>query len=326
MAVGAAAVGVYAPDAYIFPDILRDVVMKIAPVALFVFNRPEHTRRTVEALLKNELAGESDLFIFSDAPKAPESAEAVREVREYIRTITGFRTISIVERDRNWGLANSIIDGVTSMVNERGRIIVLEDDLVVTPHFLEFMNRALDKYENEQKVIQVSGYMFPLRIEVEEDALFLPLTTSWGWATWQRAWKLFDPDAKGYARVKEDLALRNRFNLDGAYDYFSMLEAQLAGRVDSWAIRWHLAAFLNDTLTLYPRHSLITNIGFDGSGTHGVLRGSLSRSGASKEFEPRSFPESIIVGAVWKTVCDGLRARLSWWDRIKWRLRTFAGK
>lgn len=300
--------------------------MPYAPIALFVYNRPVHTRRTVKALLKNKLAGESDLFIFSDAPKTPEAAEAVREVREYIRTITGFRSVSIIERDKNFGLANSIIDGVTSVVNERGRIIVLEDDLVVTPHFLDFMNRALDKYENEQQVIQVSGYMFPVKVKIKEDALFLPLTTSWGWATWKRAWQLFDPDAKGYAQVKADLALRKRFNLDGAYDYFSMLEAQLAGRVDSWAVRWQLSAFLNNSLTIYPRQSLIVNAGFDGSGTHGTMVGLLSHSGAENSFSPKTFPSEIKPSDSWADVCRTLKNRFSTLDRIKNKVQLFLSR
>lgn len=302
--------------------------MTLAPISLFVYNRPTHTRRTVEALQKNLLAKDSDLIIFSDAPKNFEAAEAVREVREYIRTITSFRSVSIVERDRNWGLANSIIDGVTSVVNERGRIIVLEDDLVVTPHFLDFMNRALDKYENEQQVIQVSGYMFPVKISIKEDALFLPLTTSWGWATWKRAWQLFDPEAKGYARLKADPALRKRFNLDDAYDYYSMLEAQLDGRVDSWAVRWQLSAFLNNTLTIYPRHSLIVNAGFDGSGTHGSAVGSLSRSGVIEAFVPERFPIEMKVGDSWELVCHMLRNRnhLSVWDSLIAKMRSLGSR
>jgi hypothetical protein len=296
----------------------------LAPITLFVYNRPTHMRRTVEALQINALAKESDLIIFSDAPKTESQAEAVCEVRQYIQQIEGFKSVTIVERATNFGLARSIIDGVTKVVNERGRIIVLEDDLVVTPHFLDFMNRAMDKYEHEQQVIQVSGYMFPVKIKIKEDALFLPLTTSWGWATWKRAWKLFDPEAKGYARVEADLALRNRFNLDGSYDYFSMLEAQLAGQVDSWAVRWQLSAFLNDSLTIYPKHSLIVNAGFDGSGTHGSAVGSLSRSEVNEAFVPERFPIEMKVGDSWEVVCRMLRNRnhLSVWDRLIAKMRT----
>jgi len=295
--------------------------MNLAPIALFVYNRPTHTRRSVQALLKNELARESDLIIFSDAPKNVDAEEAVQQVREYIQTITGFRSIRIVERERNWGLAKSIIDGVTTVVNQYGRIIVLEDDLIITPHFLDFINRALGKYESEHKVIQVSGYMFPVKIGIEDDTFFLPLTTSWGWATWKRAWQLFDTDAKGYAQVKTDPALRKRFNLDGAYDYFLMLEAQLAGQIDSWAIRWYLATFLFEGLTLYPRESLVTNVGFEGSGTHGLMRGSMSRSSAREEFVPESFPDTLSVGASWQTVCSCLRTRPPWIDRARRWLR-----
>jgi GR25 family glycosyltransferase involved in LPS biosynthesis len=295
--------------------------MKLAPIVLFVYNRPTHTRRTVEALLKNEEAKESDLIVYSDAPKKPEAADAVREVRDYIRTISGFKSVSIVERARNWGLANSVIDGVTTVLNKYGRIIVLEDDLVVTPHFLGFMNRALERYKHEPKVVQISGYMFPVKIKTREDALFLPLTTSWGWATWQRAWGLFDPEAKGYARLKAEPELRKRFNLDGAYDYFSMLEDQLAGRVDSWAIRWYLVTFLFEGLTLYPRQSLVTNAGFDGSGTHGITSGLLSRTGAREEFVPVSFPDTVNVAASWQVLCRRLRAKLSWVDRVRGWLR-----
>ena len=295
-----------------------------APIVLFTYNRPSHTRRTVEALRRNALADASDLIVYSDAPASADQVDGVRETREYIRGIGGFRSVTVVERTANLGLARSIIDGVTTIVNKYGRIIVLEDDLITSPRFLEYMNSALEKYAHEERVMQISGYMFPVELQTIQEAFFLPLTTSWGWATWQRAWQMFDQDAKGYALVKADLALRKRFNLDGAYDYFSMLEDQLAGRVDSWAVRWQLATFLKDGLTLYPRHSLVTNAGFDGSGTHGGMRGPLSLSGARDEFVPMHFPEEIVVGAPWKIVCSRLRARLSWAERIRRWLRTLA--
>lgn len=242
--------------------------MKLAPIALFVYNRPVHIRQTVEALQKNELVGESDLFIFSDAPKKPEAAEAVREVREYIKTINGFRSISIIERDRNLGLANSVIDGVTRLCNEYGKVIVLEDDLVTSSYFLHFMNEALERYQNESQVMQISGHMFPADIMAETDAVFLPMTTSWGWATWQRAWQYFGPAAAGFETLKHNAKLRRQFNLDGAYDFFGMLEHQLRGTIDSWAIRWYLSVFLLSGLTLFPRKTFVENAGFDGSGTH----------------------------------------------------------
>ncbi len=293
--------------------------MSFAPIALFVYNRPAHTRQTVEALQKNALVQDSDLIIYSDAPKKPEAVEAVREVRAYIRQITGFKSVKIVERDKNWGLANSIIDGVTSVVNEYGRIIVLEDDLVTSPHFLDFMNRALDKYEYEPQVIQVSGYMFPVKLEIEEDALFLPHPTSWGWATWQRAWQLFDAGAKGYAQVRADATLRKRFNLNGAYDYYSMLEDQLAGRVDSWAIRWYLSIFLFDGLVLYPQRSMIANVGFDGSGVHCSSEEYrfIHQNNRAIDLIVEDFPSHVKVSRAWPAIRQAAFQNVTLFQNVK---------
>lgn len=259
-----------------------------APITLFVYNRPAHTRQTVEALLKNELAGESDLIIFSDAPKKPDAAEAVREVREYIRTITGFRTVRIVERDRNWGLANSIIDGVTSVVNERGRIIVLEDDLVTSPYFLRFMNDALDLYEREESVISIHGYIYPVAEKLPE-TFFLRGADCWGWATWKRGWELFEPDGGKLLASLKSQRLEREFNFGGSYDYLEMLGSQVKGGNDSWAIRWYASAFLKTKLTLYPGRSLVLNIGNDNSGTH---------CGATEIFSGDIIARPVAVGGI----------------------------
>jgi glycosyl transferase family 2 len=291
--------------------------MTYSPIALFVYNRPQHTKQTIEALQRNALAIHSDLIIFSDAPKNDLADNAVREVRNYIKSVTGFKSVNIIERETNFGLAKSIINGVTAILDERGRIVVLEDDLIVSPYFLDYMNNALNKYEDEKEVAQISGYMFPVSLEINEDALFLPLTTSWGWATWGRAWELFDTDAKGYIQLKNDMALRKRFNLDGAYDYYYMLEAQLAGRVDSWAVRWYLSTFILGALTLYPRESLVRNTGFDGSGTHGSAQKFLKDTEFTNGFFSRSFPESIGISPAWTAVQSSLGRRLTILDRVK---------
>ena len=266
--------------------------MPHAPIALFAYNRLAHMRKTVEALQKNEMANESDLIIFSDAPKGPEAAAAVGEVREYIKAITGFRSINIIERDRNLGLANSIIDGVTILCKEYGRVIVLEDDLITSPFFLKYMNTALARYQNDEQVMQISGYMFPISIAAETDAVFLPLTTSWGWATWQRAWQHFDPAARGHGALKDNVDMRNKFNLDGSYDYFGMLEQQMQGKIDSWAIRWYLSVWIRGGLTLFPLKTLVENIGFDGSGTHGAAAHLVNPS--SSVFKVVTFPAAKI--------------------------------
>lgn len=239
-----------------------------APIAFFTYNRPVHTQRSLESLAKNKGASESELYIFCDAPKRETDREAVEQVRAVVRSQPWCGTVHIVEQSTNQGCANSIIQGVTRLCQEYGKVIVIEDDLVLSPFFLDYMNRALDTYVDASSVMQISGHMFPVELKAETDAIFLPFTTSWGWATWQRAWKHFDPEMSGYEILRKDRRLRHQFDLNGAYSYFTMLEAQRNGQIDSWAIRWYLSVFTQKGLTLYPVQSLVGNTGFDGSGTH----------------------------------------------------------
>jgi len=241
--------------------------MTLAPIVLFVYNRPWHTRQTIESLQKNELASESELFIFSDGSKNDNDIDKVKQVRDYIKTIDGFKKINIIEREKNLGLANNIIDGVTRIVNKYGTIIVLEDDLVSSPYFLRYMNEALTLFAEDERVISIHGYVYPLNEELPE-AFFLPGADCWGWATWQRGWAEFNPD--GGALLKE-LKLRKlirAFDFNGTYPYSKMLQSQIEGKNDSWAILWYASAFLANKLTLYPGRSLIKNIGNDSSGRH----------------------------------------------------------
>lgn len=239
----------------------------LAPIALFVYNRPEHLRVTVEALQKNALAQASDLIVYSDASKTESQAEAVREVRNYIKRLSGFRSVTVVERDRNFGLANSIIDGVTATVNKYGRIIVLEDDMVTSPYFLNYMNEALEKFADDDRVVSIHGYVYPVAQPLPE-AFFLSGADCWGWATWQRGWACFNSDGKFLLNELERRNLIRIFDFNGAYPFSKMLEAQIKGANDSWAVRWYASAFLAGKLTLYPGRSLVHNIGNDNSGTH----------------------------------------------------------
>jgi hypothetical protein len=274
--------------------------MKLAPIVLFVYNRPWHTRQTVEALQKNELARESELFIFSDGPRSENDKKNVQAVREYIKTITGFRSIRIIDRERNLGLAQSIISGVTEIVNRYGRIIVLEDDLIVSRYFLDYMNTALNWFEKDERVMSVSGYMFPIEIQVDTDSVFMPFITSWGWATWKRAWDSLDSNMESYASLKKDSTLRRRFDLNNSYFYFRILKAQIQRKIDSWAIRWYLSVFMLQGLTLFPVRSLVQNIGFDNTGTH-TTRHDAGFSEAQKDFHVLTFPPDIEIS---ETVFD----------------------
>ena len=238
-----------------------------APVALFVYNRPGHTRKTVEALLANTLARQTQLYVFSDAPKNRVASLAVAEVRSYIRSITGFKSITIVERETNFGLARSIIDGVTRLCVECGRVIVVEDDLVTSPYFLKFMNEGLELYESDDRVISVHGYVYPVKAPLPE-TFFLRGADCWGWATWKRGWDFFEPDGRSLLQELNAANLTHRFDFDGAHPYCRMLRNQIKGKNNSWAIRWYASAFLKDKLTLYPGRSLVRNIGTDNSGAH----------------------------------------------------------
>jgi hypothetical protein len=248
------------------PARLSDL-MPIAPIALFTYCRPDHTRRTVEALAKNRLAEASDLVVYSDGSRTPAKEAAVDEVRAYLKTITGFRSVTVRHRAENFGLARSIIEGVTEVVEERSHLVVLEDDMLTSPHFLTYINEALARFADDERVASVHGYVFPVEERLPE-AFFLPGADCWGWATWKRAWKHFDPDG---SRLLEELRRRGlvrTFDFNGTYPYSRMLEAQVEGRNDSWAVRWYASAFLAGKLTLYPGRTLIANIGQDGSGTH----------------------------------------------------------
>lgn len=241
--------------------------MTCAPVTLFVYNRPDHTRRTVEALKKNILANESDLIVYSDAPKSEAQAANVQEVRKYIREIEGFKSLTVIERDTNFGLARSIIDGVTATVNKYRRIVVLEDDMVTSPYFLTYMNEALEKYADDDRVVSIHGYVYPV-VQTLPEAFLLPGADCWGWATWSRGWACFNADGQFLLDELKRRKLIRSFDFNGAYPFSKMLEGQIKGTNDSWAVRWYASAFLAGKLTLYPGRSLVHNIGNDNSGTH----------------------------------------------------------
>ncbi|WP_276485260.1 glycosyltransferase [Paraflavitalea pollutisoli] len=240
--------------------------MELAPIILFVYNRPEHTRQTVASLQKNHFASNSELFIYSDGPRSNDHRASVSQVRDYVAKITGFKQVKIVHREKNMGLAQNIKDGVTSMLKTYKNVIVLEDDMILSPYFLEYMNHSLQKYEQVEEVISIHGYCVP--IQYPQATFFLRGADCWGWATWQRGWKLFNDDASLLLEKLTQQKLLYAFDLDGTYDYSGMLRHQIDGRVNSWAIKWYASAFLANKLTLYPAQSLVQNIGGDGSGTH----------------------------------------------------------
>lgn len=242
-------------------------VDNLAPIVLFTYNRLDHTKQTIKALQKNVYAPESVLYIYSDAPKNEKAAEAVRAVRDYLHTVTGFKEIHITEREENWGLARNIIDGVTKIINKYGKIIVLEDDIVTSKWFLKYMNDGLELYKNNPKVMAISGFTEPIKNDDLPDTFFLPRTSCWGWATWGRLWKDFkrNPEELVNKYTFKDI---KKFNLDGAFDFWSQVVGNYEGKLHTWAIFFYSTVFEKNGLVLYSKYSLSRNIGLDNSGEH----------------------------------------------------------
>ena len=240
--------------------------MTPSPIALFVYNRPQHTRKTLESLMANAELSDSPLYVFCDGAKRKKDIPLVQATRELIRSYE-LDNATIIEREENMGLANSIITGVTELCNKYGRVIVVEDDLYLSPYFLKYMNTALDTYEEYDKVMHISGYMFPVRGQLPE-TFFYRATSCWGWGTWKRAWDKFEPDAHTLLAGLQDGKKRWEFDIQGSMKYYRMLILQAIGMRDSWAIRWYASVFLNNGLCLHPGKSLVNNIGHDDSGVH----------------------------------------------------------
>lgn len=295
-----------------------------APIALFAYNRPEHLRHVLQSLAVNAEAAATELYVFSDGARDAASAPKVAEVRSIIAAAQGFLKIIQVLRESNLGLARSIIDGVGHVCEAHGEVIVVEDDLIVSPHFLCYMNAALRLYEHDERVVGIHGYVYPVATALPE-TFFLRGADCWGWATWQRGWKTFDADGAKLLAELERRDLAKAFDLDGAYAYTGMLRDQISRRNDSWAIRWHASAFLADKLTLYPGRSLVENIGADGSGTNVkatcVFAVSLADTAVTVERIP--LEENVAARA---GIIDYFRAsQPTLLSRLKGRLTHFAG-
>ncbi|WP_310446590.1 glycosyltransferase family 2 protein [Thiobacillus sp.] len=287
----------------------------LAPVVVFAYRRPDHLRNTLTSLMRCEGFEQSPVIVYCDGPRDIEETDSVIATRELARSMLGEHA-EYHFSEVNLGLSRSVIAGVSDVIGRFGRAIVVEDDLELSTSFLTFMNQALDRYANDESIFQVSGYMFDvLELKAAPSALFLPFTVSWGWATWKRAWDQFDPQATGWEALRTNKVLRRRFNLDGTYDYATMLMRQMAGLRDSWAVRWYWTVFKANGLVVFPPVSLVSNTGFDGSGTHG--RGLLRKF--SKAKPALSSTDIDLPGPVFLDA--GLYAQVKqalWWQNGGW--------
>ncbi len=294
--------------------------MNLSPIVLFVYNRPIHTRRTVEALQKNDLAAKSVLIIFSDGPKQDNDKLKVEEVREYIKTISGFKSVEAHESEFNYGLSASIIAGVTETVNKYGQVIVLEDDLETSPGFLKYMNESLEIYKQDINVASIHGYCYP--IKKLPDLFFLKGADCWGWATWKDRWRLFEKDSRKLLKIINERGLLRRFDFENSGVYVKMLQDNIDGKNDSWAVRWYATALIQDKYTLYPGRSLVNNIGCDNTGTHcgtasGYWHSSLAEDIQSKrvtveenEFAYKAFCRFIKKGKAFSRFRSGIKSKI----------------
>lgn len=295
--------------------------MVTAPILLFTYKRLAPLKKTVEALQQNQLAQNSDLFIFSDGPKSDADAPQIEKIRSYLKTIHGFRKVEIAASQENKGLASSIINGVNKVFEQYDRVIVLEDDLLTTPNFLKYMNKGLSYYETAKKAFSISAYSFDLRHneDPQNTTYFLNRGWSWGWATWKDRWQDVDWEVTDYPSFRKDKNRKKQFALGGS-DLNKMLEKQMTGQLDSWAIRWFYHQFKVGGLTLYPLASKIYNNGFDTFATH--------TSGSDKRYLPYldseystdfMFPTMVEIDTAYQ---KRFSRKMGLWARLRSKLET----
>ncbi|SEQ84758.1 glycosyltransferase family protein [Pedobacter rhizosphaerae] len=291
-------------------------MQNLAPIALFVYNRPQHTARTLKFLQQNELAADSRLYIFSDGAKTSQDEQKVAEVREIIHNVDGFKSVKVIDRKVNAGLANSVIAGVSQLIKDYGQVIVFEDDLVSSPHTLTYFNDALNRYRTAEKVMHIGAYMYPLKAENLPETFFYRAATSWGWATWARAWENFEPNIDKLIG-QFDQQKKSAFAIDNTMNFWKQMQEFKKGKNNSWAIRWYASIFLKGGLTLNPSQSLVNNIGHDGTGVHSGMNDIYNVIINPKPitFFPDVIEENLGVYQTIKLFLANRKGNL--WDRIK---------
>jgi len=287
-----------------------------APIALFVYNRPQHTARTLKFLQQNEMAAESRLFVFSDGFKSEADEKNVLEVRALLKNIEGFKSVEIIERKENMGLAKSVIIGVSKLIKDYKQVIVFEDDLITSPYTLTYFNEALNRYRDESKVMHIGAYMYNLKGADLPETFFYRAATSWGWATWERAWQHFEPNIDSLMS-KFDKSAKSAFSIEHTMNFWKQMEDFKKRKNNSWAIRWYASIFLKGGLTLNPSQSLVNNIGHDGSGIHSGINDIYNVIINPKPIT--EFPTSIEENTIaYEAIKGFLKNRKgTFWERLK---------
>ena len=308
----------------------------LAPIIVFCYNRPEHLERTLDALSRNELANQSTLYIYCDGPKdgvSEEMRQKIADVRQVARKRQWCKEVHVVEAEMNKGLANSIISGVTDVVNQFGRVIVLEDDLITSPYFLKYMNNSLDLYESYHSVFSISAYNFPpTKLQLPDDYCYdnyvCLRSCSWGWATWKDRWNKVDWSMDAFDQCKQNPNMLRALNRLGE-DFAPMMQMQEDGLIDSWAMRFGFAHFVHHAIALWPCRSYVTNTGFDGSGVHcgtvvNTYENDLSQSVANPRLLDIVYEDDRIINAFYSAFYT--KSRPIWQKAINFIARKFGKK
>lgn len=282
----------------------------LAPVVLFTYKRLQHTKKTISFLSLSSLASKTILYIYSDAPRNDNDKEEVNAVREFLHSVTGFLKIIVIERSQNVGLTDNIINGVSDVIRRHGRVIVLEDDIIVSKYFLEYMNTALDIYKDNEKVMAISSYWWPDERDSLPEAFFVRWFNVWGWATWERSWKNFERNPIKTLREFPRAEIP-KLNIGGYYNLWNQVIANVNGTLNSWAIFFILYIWNRQGLVLHPRYDLSMNIGLDGSGEHcSSYFTEKFRRKALRDWDISSFPKKI-------EECDIAKTELIRWFACK---------
>jgi hypothetical protein len=303
-------------------------IENISPIVLFVYNRPNHTLKLLESLKKNELSNFSTLFIFCDGPKSNSTNDnllLIKQVKEIIKTQQWCKEVIIKESNVNLGLANSVINGVGDIIKKYGKAIILEDDLILSRFFLKYMNDSLIKYERNENIKQISGFQFPLNIKQNMSSSFMPIVTSWGWATWERVWENINFYPNDYITFLKNKKEIFKFDLNGTYPYSKMLFNQMNNKnYGSWGIRFYYSVFKSNGLVVFPDYSLVQHTDFDLSGTHKSDYINLNTKNWDMDYSIIKFPEEITINTdMYKDVIKFYKKRRSIIGiikRIKFRL------
>jgi hypothetical protein len=278
--------------------------MPQTPIVIFLYKRPHHARKLLDSLEKCSRLTECDIFIYCDGVKNPVDLAKVIETRSVAREFASKNNANVVEREHNMGLAQSIVGGVSQMCEKYGRVIILEEDFILHPYFLDFMLQSLDYYAADETVAQVAGFSFPIDKSANTDAFFMPIISIWGWATWQRAWNLFSWDTlSAVEALNANPQIQYKFNLDNSYPYSDMMFQVAKGQLDAWAILWYWQTFSKNKLTLFPRQSLVWQNGFDAAAVHTKevwpgMQESLDKFLQVKWSNPISFPKNTETDSV----------------------------